>query len=349
MLVASEWPRVDGAMTISLKTRVILWGRAANRCAFPDCRRELVIDGSHTDDESLVGEACHIIAKTRTGPRGHDALPTQQRDKYANLILLCKIHHKLVDDQPGRYTVDYLRQMKADHEKWVSESLAEFDAAKQRDHELYAEYIEEWATRADLDNWVAWSSWVLGHGQPSMSQACDKRLEDLRTWLFSRIWPKRYRQLEAAFENFRRVLQDFQETFREYAEEKGDMLWTRKLYHIQRWDPEGYETLSRVYDFHVALVEDLMLELTRAANYVCYRVRQFIDPAFRLSEGLVLAGSGLYMDLTYRLHRAEYRGRERVLHPYPGLDQYLTARKNRDEHFGEGVRWDDPEARVGDS
>ena len=43
-------------MGISLKTHKMLWGRAANRCAFPECRRELVMDASETDDKSLIGE-----------------------------------------------------------------------------------------------------------------------------------------------------------------------------------------------------------------------------------------------------------------------------------------------------
>jgi hypothetical protein len=49
-------------MTISLKTHKMLWGRAASRCAFPGCRRELVMDASPTDDESLI----HTIPKAQT-------------------------------------------------------------------------------------------------------------------------------------------------------------------------------------------------------------------------------------------------------------------------------------------
>lgn len=340
----------DRVIGISLKTQKMLWGRAANRCAFPDCHRELVMDVSETDEESLIGEACHMVAREPSGPRGNSSLPIEQRDKYDNLILLCRVHHKLVDDQPNTYTVQRLVEMKATHEKWVRESLQEFDAAKQYDDELYAAYVEEWVKRADLDNWLAWSSNVLGSGQPHMSTARDKEIEELRTWLFSRIWPKRYPKLEAAFENFRRVLQDFQETFHQHTIKvgmKGEALWTKKFYQIDDWDPPRYKQLARQFDFHVALVEDLMLELTRTANYICDWIRQFISPMFRLHEGLVLAESGPYMDMTFKEHRLEYRGEERVLYPYPGLDQFKRDRKNRDLHFGEGISADDPEFRVG--
>ncbi len=56
-------------MGISLKTRKMLWGRAANRCAFRDCRKELVVDATETDDESLVGEECHIVAREEGGAK----------------------------------------------------------------------------------------------------------------------------------------------------------------------------------------------------------------------------------------------------------------------------------------
>lgn len=335
-------------MGISLKTHKMLWGRAAERCAFPKCRRELVMDASETDDESLIGEACHIVSES--GPRVNSSLPPEQRDKYANLILLCRIHHKQFDDQTNTYTVQRLGEMKIAHEKWVRESLQEFDAAKQHDDELYAAYIEEWVKRADLDNWLSWSSYVLGSGQPQMSTVRDKEIEELRIWLFSRIWPKRYAELEAAFNNFRHVLHDFHKTFRQHAIKvgvKGEDLWTKKFYQIDDWDSPRYKQLARQFDFHVALVEDLMLELTRATNYICDWIRKFISPMFRLQEGLILAESGPYMDMTSLRHRLEYRDKERVLYPYPGLDQFKKIRKNRDFHFGEGISADDPEFRVG--
>lgn len=56
-------------MGISPKTHKMLWGHAANRCAFPDCRLELMMDVSETDDPSLVGEECRIVARELKGPR----------------------------------------------------------------------------------------------------------------------------------------------------------------------------------------------------------------------------------------------------------------------------------------
>ena len=108
-------------MTISDKTRKILWGRSGNRCAI--CERELVTEATSQDQASLVGEECHIVARELNGPRGNSDIPIDQRDEYDNLILLCCVHHKLIDDQVNTYDIAYLKKTKTDHERWVHERL----------------------------------------------------------------------------------------------------------------------------------------------------------------------------------------------------------------------------------
>ncbi len=114
---------IQNRRQVSSKTHKMLWGRAASLCAFPGCRRELVIDGNTVDSASLVGQECHIVAKEPDGPRGDSPLTSKQRDEYDNLILLCNIYHKLIDDQPNTYTVECLKAIKAAHEQWVRELL----------------------------------------------------------------------------------------------------------------------------------------------------------------------------------------------------------------------------------
>ena len=314
----------------------MLWGRAANRCAFEPCRKELVIDATETDDESLVGEECHIVGKSADGPRGDSSLTQEQRDKYNNLVLFCAVHHKVVDDQPGEYTVDRLHQIKNDHERWVRESLQDYDPIKQREDEQYANLVEEFCVRVELDNWKNWSSFVLGGGgYPRISKDVHEKLQESRDWLLSRVWPQRYPEIESSFQNFRLVLQDFLNVFAEHAEPFGDdMLATKKFYQIDEWNPERYERLSKLHEYHVDLVQDLMMELTRAANYVCDRVREEFFPTFRLTEGVLLVMHGPYMDMSYHTSRCEYRGAERTDAPYPGLEQFKFARADRDHAFG---------------
>jgi hypothetical protein len=188
-----------------------------------------------------------------------------------------------------------------------------------------------------LDEWCNWASSPLFGGQPVLRAEMKTALDEIRPWLLSRIWPGRHVDLEGAFTNFRQVAQDFSRTFGEHAEKFGDDEWqTAKFYKIDKWDPDRYDHLARQFEEHVALVEDLLLELTRAANYVCDMARLRILPAFRMREGALLVQGGPYMDLSTRTYRVEYHGAERTNHPYPGIEAFeKKVRFTRDYCFGE--------------
>ena len=95
----------------------VLWARAGGVCSFPGCDLELAFDAN-----VLLGENAHIVAQRKDGPRGDYEPPGGDIDGYENLILLCDIHHKVVDSQPATYTVAKLVQMKRDHEVGISQS-----------------------------------------------------------------------------------------------------------------------------------------------------------------------------------------------------------------------------------
>ncbi len=109
-------------MAISKKDSKVLWGRSGNRCAL--CKRLLVDERTETDREAVVGDEAHIAARSPGGPR-YGEFPVGLVDTYDNLILLCKVDHKKVDDQPGHFTLEILRKVKADHEAWVYKALQE--------------------------------------------------------------------------------------------------------------------------------------------------------------------------------------------------------------------------------
>jgi len=89
------------------------------------CRRELVIEATSRDAQAIVGEECHIISRKTEGPRFDQDYAAEKIDAVENLILLCAVHHKMVDDQPETYTAEILRKLKANHEAWVRTSLAD--------------------------------------------------------------------------------------------------------------------------------------------------------------------------------------------------------------------------------
>ena len=75
------------------------------------------------DSDAIIGDECHIHARQEGGARSNLSMSIDELDDYENLILLCKVHHKMVDDQPNTYAVDALRNLKKKHEKWVQETL----------------------------------------------------------------------------------------------------------------------------------------------------------------------------------------------------------------------------------
>jgi len=110
-------------MAIPQREQRILLQKSGNRCAFRDCRRILTSDSSTGDKVAVLGEMAHIVGESTEGPRGDSPLTLEERNTYANLVLLCNYHHQLIDDQPYTYTVEKLLQIKKDHEDWVEHTL----------------------------------------------------------------------------------------------------------------------------------------------------------------------------------------------------------------------------------
>ena len=194
-------------MGINLKTHKFLWGKSGNKCAFENCRNDLIADETETDDEAIIGEEAHIVARKEDGPRGISNLVYEERDKYDNLILLCRKHHKIIDEQPKYYTVENLRLIKKQHEKWIQESL-KTDSKKEKDDLKYATYIDKIIEILDFDNWNAWTSWILGSVQ-STNYIRLKELETLPDYVVSRFWTKRYGLLEDTVINLKAVYCDW--------------------------------------------------------------------------------------------------------------------------------------------
>src|SRR5882757_2935209 len=92
-------PKSKSARHYSARTLKVLWGRAAGRCAVPECRMELIVDATDHDPIVLIGDIAHIEASSDKGPRANQKLSTEDRDRHDNLILLCKNCHFRFDGQ----------------------------------------------------------------------------------------------------------------------------------------------------------------------------------------------------------------------------------------------------------
>ncbi|MDX2059495.1 MAG: hypothetical protein SFV24_16915 [Gemmatimonadales bacterium] len=107
-------------MAMSDKTRKLLWGLSGSRCAL--CSRPLVVDPTSKDPAAIVGDECHIVSARQGGPR-FDPTFAGDHDSEDNLILLCRVDHKRVDDQPEDYSAESLRLLKVNHVAKVQDTL----------------------------------------------------------------------------------------------------------------------------------------------------------------------------------------------------------------------------------
>ncbi|WP_407320339.1 hypothetical protein UQW22_07770 [Isoptericola halotolerans] len=103
----------------TLKQLFIMSG---HHCAHPECSTRTVEYTS--EGPEILGDIAHIEASSDNGPRSNPSLGRTERDGYANLLVLCAHHHRLVDRLDSEYPVDELRQWKRQAEQETREKLA---------------------------------------------------------------------------------------------------------------------------------------------------------------------------------------------------------------------------------
>ena len=99
-----------------------LFAHSGNRCAFTGCTTAIVQPSG-----TVTGKICHIKAKSPNGPRYDHTQKDEERHAYENLILLCSVHHDIVDAEPQRFTVELLKDFKEIHERYGNVELTQND------------------------------------------------------------------------------------------------------------------------------------------------------------------------------------------------------------------------------
>ncbi|MCU4668593.1 hypothetical protein [Bacillus paralicheniformis] len=101
-----------------------LYLTSGNQCAYPNCV-EMIIN----EEGTLLGDICHIEAANPKGARFNQNQTNEQRRSFDNLMLMCKKHHKIIDDKEEKYTVKELKKMKEDHEKKFADAVAKLESS----------------------------------------------------------------------------------------------------------------------------------------------------------------------------------------------------------------------------
>lgn len=100
---------------IPIQDKIILYSQAAGQCSMECCDEELIFPISN--GKSQLSNIAHIEALNEGGARFNPNLTVKKRNSEDNLMLVCSNCHKKIDDDPEKYTVEYLKNMKKNHIK----------------------------------------------------------------------------------------------------------------------------------------------------------------------------------------------------------------------------------------
>ena len=155
-------------------SKEILAKRVGLRCSNPNCRRPTSGPQEHPRKAVNIGVAAHICAAAPGGPRYDARMTSIERGDIDNALWLCQNCAKLVDNDPGRYTADLLRQWRRLSEAAAQTAVSTGNAnATVSDAELVQFYAQCFDRPAFQDAF---------HQEGSM-EAFDRAIEDTITAL----------------------------------------------------------------------------------------------------------------------------------------------------------------------
>ncbi|KTB48080.1 HNH endonuclease [Dehalogenimonas alkenigignens] len=298
-------------MTISTQDIKLLWGRAAQRCAFPDCQRVLSENKKTAHEGFPLGEMAHIVGESENAPRGDSNLSLVDRDSYFNLILLCPTHHTLIDKNVNDYTIEKLHLLKDQHEYWVERSLVgKKDTLETAQAVIYGNLIDSVVEACQLDTWDTWASRAAALTIRWDKDAHD-RLFRFKNKIIGAIWPKTLPELECTIKMVTYELYEAVQTFALHCKPsttKIEYMVEDVFYKTQGWLPQKeYDELFEEYKCWHTKCENHIIEATKAINWLADVVRRDINPLFYATKGKFFLILGPYGDtLEFRSYFFEY-------------------------------------------
>jgi hypothetical protein len=279
-------PVYSSRAAISEEDVKLLWGRAAERCAFPACRKVLSQTPEGASATYPLGKQAHIVSHAKGGVRDDGSLSDEERDSYANLILVCAEHHDVIDHEPDVYSVAKLHDLKSNHELWVSESLTtEQDRQKLANDLIYATLVDSASEDLWLESWKVWTNEAV---QPTpvwhedLPASVGKFLEDVVLANF----PGALLEIEWALRAAAIAAAAAARTFEEHAFSvpKTALLRADQFYRHAYGKPHAAEVLQE-WDAWRKRCYAWVYEATKAANWLADVVRRDVNPMFFAAEG----------------------------------------------------------------
>lgn len=272
-------------MSVELKDIKLLWGRAANRCSFTGCRIKLSQDKKTATESFPIGEQAHIVGKEGGSARSKSILSVEDRESYHNLILLCPNHHTIIDKNPEDYPIEKLHMMKSQHEYWVETTLSESHDLKIKASDIiYANFID---MTVDYCSFSTWENWISALYSPSHKIKRDSYEKILKYTInmYRAIWPGKLTELESALKLFSNIMNIMLNFYMKNADSKEDYFVEDRSYK-EHWLPdEIFKELSQNRRRWEEYLDELIIEVVKAANWLGDLVRRDINPLFMATDG----------------------------------------------------------------
>lgn len=133
MLLSNCCVRFKMRDNFTKKTKDLLAKRVAYRCSFSGCRIITIGPGHlHSEDIINLGEAAHINAASKNGPRYDEKMTTEERKSIDNGVWMCRNHARMIDSDFINYSSDTLKQWKKIAENETYRLLKELEGANNK-------------------------------------------------------------------------------------------------------------------------------------------------------------------------------------------------------------------------
>ena len=263
----------------------LLWGRAGNRCSM--CK-ETVLSAVGSAGGKTIGKQAHIVGNNEGSARCESILTDKERDKYANLILLCGTCHDTIDHlEPENYPIEKLHEIKTTHELWVEQTLSVADKWTHAQEVVYAQCADVASEYLFFDHWYDWTFRLLS-GNPGIHHKVFEGLVAFTAFQIRVPYPGKHPEIERAMEILALNVEAVKKVFASNCETNGDALQGVKRYHrIQ----EVQRLLAHYRDWCLAVTSSVM-HMTKSANYFADQIRAFINPHYFLLDGKFMIEMG---------------------------------------------------------
>jgi hypothetical protein len=211
---------------------------------------------------------------------------------------LCPNHHTLIDKNPKDYPIEKLHMMKAQHEYWVESTLSESRNSKvQAADIIYAHYIDLAVEECALKIWEQGVSSLYNPSHKIREDIYEKSLK-FTIKMRKAVWPEKLPELEVAMKLFSNIMNIMLNFYMKNAEERAgylteDRSWKRNQWHTE----EVFRELANKRDRWDKYLDELIIEVAKAANWLAELVRRDINPLFMAIDGKFSLGEfdGIYV------------------------------------------------------